>query len=132
MAGIDQLARVEEVLDAFGNGDLAAAATWLHPDIVVHEASSLPYGGTHHGMEGFLGMLTTLAESYTVVVHDHQLCNFQDAVILHQDMTFTSKSTGRSVSLPGIEIWRFTEDRISDIDAYYQDTAALVGITRTE
>lgn len=75
-------------------------------------------------------MLTTLADNYQVVVESHQLISSDDGVLLYQDMTFTSTATGRSARLPGIEIWRFTGDRISDIDIYYKDTRAMVDILK--
>ncbi len=128
MSPDEQKARVQHVLDAFAAGKMDEVKIWFADDLVVHEAPSLPYGDTHYGLSAFTSMLTALADNYDVVVNAHTLASSEDGVVLHQDMTFTSKKIGRSASLPGVEIWRFAGDKISDIDIYYKDTKAMVDL----
>ena len=54
---------VERFEHAFVRGDMDEVLTLLAPDVVVHEASSLPYPGDHRGIDGFL----KLAEAFNRV-----------------------------------------------------------------
>lgn len=119
---------VQHVLDGFAKGDMGIVTTSFHPNLMVHEAASLPFGGQHKGLDAFADMLKSLGATYDIAVTDRDLRSAGDAVILHMDLTVTSRTTGRSASLPAIEIYRFTDGLISDIDAFYKDTKAMVDL----
>ncbi len=119
---------VQHVLDVFAKGDMGIVTTSFHPNLMVHEAASLPFGGQHKGLDAFADMLKSLGATYDIAVTDRDLRSAGDAVILHMDLTVTSRATGRSASLPAIEIYRFTDGLISDIDAFYKDTKAMVDL----
>ena len=119
---------VQHVLDVFAKGDMGIVTTSFHPNLMVHEAASLPFGGQHKGLDAFADMLKSLGATYDIAVIDRDLRSAGDAVILHMDLTVTSRATGRSASLPAIEIYRFTDGLISDIDAFYKDTKAMVDL----
>ena len=55
---------VREFYDHSLRGDLEGVAKVAHPDIVVHEAESLPYGGTHTGRDAVLQLL---AQLYSII-----------------------------------------------------------------
>lgn len=131
IVGTTQEATVQRALDAFADGDMGVAAAVFHPDVQVNEATSLPFGGNHVGAEAFFQMLALLGEAYTVEVSEQHLTSAAEEVILRMQMTFTSRATGRSTVLSGIEVYRFTGGLISDIDVYYKDTKAMVDILTT-
>ncbi len=74
-------------------------------------------------------MLSWLADAYDIVVTDHKVVGSEDGVLLEQTMTFTSRATGRATSLKGVELWRFRDGTIADIEVDYQDTQAMVAVT---
>jgi uncharacterized protein len=43
---------VKRLFDAVARRDRAGLLEAYHPEIVIHEAPSLPYGGDYHGHEG--------------------------------------------------------------------------------
>ena len=51
-----------------GKGDFSVMAAHLTPDVVMHQAPSLPYGGTwrgHDGMERFMAVMSELWSELT-------------------------------------------------------------------
>jgi len=85
-----ELDTVSRVLAAFAAGAMSDVASLFHPDLVVHEAPSLSYGGTYQGWRAFMVMLGRLSDAYDVVVTDHAVVGSEDGVLLQQTMTFTS------------------------------------------
>ena len=65
-------------------------------------------------------MLGALGAAYMVEVDKQELTSAADQVFLQMHMTFTAHATGRSTSLPGVEIYRLTDGLISDVDVYYK------------
>lgn len=44
--------------------DLAGVLAAYDPDVVIHEAASLPYGGAYHGLEGALRHASGYAQAW--------------------------------------------------------------------
>jgi uncharacterized protein len=54
---------VVEKMNAVGSaGDVAAMMAMFAPDLVVHKPPFLPWGGTHHGRDGFTALFGRLNE----------------------------------------------------------------------
>src|SRR4051794_5315844 len=58
---------VEEFEDAFVRGDIERVLQLVSPDVVVHEAPSLPYPGDHHGHDGFLALTDAFNSVWEIV-----------------------------------------------------------------
>src|SRR6478672_6470439 len=58
---------VERFEDAFVRGDMDEVLSLVSPDIVVHEAPSLPYPGDHRGHEGFLKLADAFNSVWEIV-----------------------------------------------------------------
>ena len=122
------LAVAQRFIDAFEQEDHAAVAGLLHPDLVVHEAESLPYPGDYHGLDGFATLLKTLLRNYELKFVSATLHDAGDAVICEMTIQLTGRATGKTTEMPMIEVYRFTDNQISDIDVYYKDTKAVVDL----
>ena len=57
---------------AMEKGDLDAMALYLHDDVVVEEAESLPYGGLWKGKERYLDLVKTVGSTWEDVSFDVQ------------------------------------------------------------
>lgn len=51
-------------IDAFNCGDVAEAALFADDNVVIYEVTSLPWGGTYHGAEGFRRLVLNLASQF--------------------------------------------------------------------
>jgi ketosteroid isomerase-like protein len=127
-ANVDIVQRFE---DAFVRGDLDEVLSLLAPDVVVHEAASLPYAGDHRGHDGFL----RLAEAFNSVWKmtsglDLTLLDAGDErVVGLVQYDVVSRATGVPFRLDHVEVYTVRDGRIADLDIYYKDTAAMVEVT---
>jgi ketosteroid isomerase-like protein len=122
------LAVARQFIDAFEREDHAAVLGLLHPDLVVHEAESLPYPGDHRGLDGFAELLKTLLRNYELKFVSATLHDAGEAVVCEMTIRLTGRATGKTLEMPMLELYRFTDRRISDIDVYYKDTKAVADL----
>jgi hypothetical protein len=116
---------VREFYDHSLRGDLEGVAKIVHPDIVVHEAASLPYGGTHTGRDAVLQLLAQLYSMIdldSIVVGDILFGSERAAAFL--EVPFGDSASSQKVSV--IETFVIRDGLIGEIKPYYFDTAAFV------
>ena len=122
---------VERFEDAFVRGDMDEVLSLLTPDVVVHEAPSLPYPGDHRGYDGFL----RLADAFNSVweITGELDLTFLDAgethVVALVAFDVVTRPTGVPLRLRLVEVYTVRDGRIADLDVYYRDTAAIVEAT---
>ena len=122
---------VQEFEDAFVRGDMERVLSLLAPDIVVHEAPSVPYPGDHRGHEGFL-RLADAFNSVWEIVSELELTfldggDGQVAAVVAYDAV--ARATGVRLRQRMVEVYTVRDGRITDLDVYYRDTAAIVEAT---
>lgn len=124
---MDNRAIVEAFLAAARTGDEATLAALLAPDAVVVEAASLPYGGTHHGLEGFRALVRRVFLSWRDTrVEVGRVLADGDHVVVLATLHATPKAGGEPFGMPIAEIWRLEEGRVKEIRPFYFDTARLL------
>lgn len=121
---------VRAALAASDAGDSVGAMSMFSEGVVVHEAASLPFGGDHDGLPAYLALLRDLNTRFSLEILDQQVIDAGDRVLLKYLITFRATGTNRAATLPSIEVLTFTGDRVTDVDVFYKDTAALVSLTR--
>jgi len=117
---------VNRFYDAALSNDLDAISTILHPDVVVHEAPSLPYGGTHTGRVNVLALLTTLFSGIdldTVIRTDVLVNGARAASLLEVPFAFADPAFPQR--MPVIETFVVEDGLITEIRPFYFDTAAI-------
>lgn len=125
MATAEQVVR--NMLDAVIRGDGEGTLACVHPDIVVIEPASLPYGGVFHGMEAFRDQVyAAILGKFTTHIGRCELLGNNDKVAASMDITFTSRKTGRSIQIPYVEIYTVRDDRVIHLDVYPQDAQAFI------
>ena len=100
---------VDAWYEAALRGDLAAITALLDPDVVIHEADSLPYGGEHVGRDA--------------VVIEQIMCNAGAAAATLQ-VPFRAPDGTNAVVLV-CETFEIRAGLITRVRPYYFDTAAL-------
>ena len=122
-------ATLRTFVDLLSGGDADRAFKLLHPNVVVHEADALPYSGTYHGVEGFGQMMEGLSGTFDLQVNKYEVLDAGDTVIARMDISLTARSSGLSTDMPIVELYRFTDGLISEVDIFYKDTAAVAEIS---
>lgn len=110
-----------------GRASFDLLAPYFAPDVELHQAGGLPYGGIWRGHDGMEKFFVTMSETWAdfdlsdqtflAVTPDH-------AVVLTQ-VRATARATGRAVDFPILQIIRFRDGRIGEVRPFYWDTAAI-------
>jgi ketosteroid isomerase-like protein len=116
---------VERFYDASLKADLVAMADIVADDVVIIEAPSLPYGGTHSGREQALALLSQLYDGIDLdaIPRPEVLAGPQRAVAF-VEVAFRGADGGLTV-ISVVETFRVRDGRIVEIKPYYFDTAAM-------
>jgi uncharacterized protein len=112
-----------------GGGQMAAALELIHPECVLNEAAGLPYAGDYIGGTGFLKLWTVIEEGFDLTVHTCQVHGASEVVVAEMQASLRSKETGRNLDTQIVELYRFTDGLISNIDVFYKDTKAVADLT---
>lgn len=125
-----------EYLAAGGPGaaSFAVLAPFFSPDVVLHQADALPYGGVwrgHEGMERFFVAMSGVWESFDMVEQEFLATGETGgpAVVLTQ-VRARARATGRELAFPILQTITVTDGRIAEVRPFYWDTTAVADITR--
>jgi ketosteroid isomerase-like protein len=118
---------VEQIYAAANADDLEGVAARLHPDVVLRQAPSLPYGGECVGREAAMGCLLKMFAEYWDVgaLTVPGIAVDGDLVISAVGLTAVARPTGRSVFMPFRECLRLRDGLVVDLQPFYYDTAAI-------
>ena len=101
-------------------------APFFAPDVVLHQADALPYGGTwrgHAGMERFFVEMSRTWEVFDMVEQEF-LATGETAVVLTQ-VRARARASGRELTFPILQTVAFKDGRIAEVHPFYWDTAAI-------
>jgi uncharacterized protein len=118
----------QQYLDAGGPGraSFETLAPFFAPDVVLHQADSLPYGGTwrgHAGMERFFVAMSAAWESFAML--EQEFHSEGDVVVVRTQVRATARATGRALEFPILQTVRVSDGRIVEVWPFYWDTAAI-------
>jgi hypothetical protein len=123
------LAVARRLYEAAARGDWDAAERELHPELVIHEAASMPYAGTYHGRDALrrlsgvvhgywpgtrVGRLGMAAGSGRVVVFFEMRIDAPGGEIVHEI----------------VEVNEFRDGLVAVIKPFYWDTGAMATLAR--
>lgn len=111
-------------------GDPQTAEQWIEvfaDDVVLVEPASLPHGGRHVGLTAFRAVQAGMHEHWDQQIEGaHYWQCAADRVALRIVIRWTARTTGRSVVLPMIDLLRIHGGRVVEVEAFVQDTQALL------
>ncbi|MGZ4305737.1 MAG: nuclear transport factor 2 family protein [Solirubrobacteraceae bacterium] len=118
---------VERMLDRAANGRWRALADVLDDQFEIVEPDSLPYGGTHHGLNGYRALMEQITTLFELAFDPPGLYALDETtVVVRMNVTFTARSTGRSVKLSVVEVLTVVRGRVRRSEVFLADTAALL------
>ena len=112
-----------------GRANFDILAPYFCPDVVLHQARALPYGGVwrgHRGMERFFIAMSRTWSEFEMVDQEF-VCTTGTAVVLTR-VNSRARSTGRELSFPILQTLRVVDGRIAEVRPFYWDTAAIVAV----
>ena len=122
-----------DVFDQLNRGEEEGFWAMFDPDAAFHEASCLPYGGTHRGLDaikrGYLEMCATFSAMRSEF---HEVLTAGDYCILYQTISFTIAANGNQGSFPVAEMFRFKDGKIVEWRANYFDACLMAKLINGE
>jgi uncharacterized protein len=129
---------VKSLFEAVARRDQVALLEAYHPDIAIHEAASLPYGGDYHGHEGAIAHVQAFYRTWEGLKprelleearREHPLVfleTTQDYVVVLGQNTAVAPQSGRKLDLPEVWVFKMREDKIAESWMLNQDTVAIL------
>jgi hypothetical protein len=105
---------------------------FIASDATLYEPTSIPWGGTFIGVEGWIQMIEKSGESLGPVYSDLELSSaeyFQRDNVVLREFTLNikpSQAMPERFSIAIIEKYTVAQNRIQRVDEYYSDTAGLL------
>jgi len=118
----------EQFLKAFAAGDVETVFAMIHPDCIVDEGQGLPYAGEYVGPAGLQDLVGKIMTPMEMVVDAFDVSDAGDCAVARIGLTFTSRSSGRVVTMPTIELYETRDGKVSKIDIYYKSTQAIADL----
>lgn len=109
-----------------GQAPFDLLAPFFAPDVVLHQAGGLPYGGTwrgHAGMERFFLAMSQTWETFDMTEQEF-LATGETAVVLTQ-VRARARATGHELAFPILQTIQVEDGRITEVRPFYWDTAAI-------
>src|SRR6266571_946289 len=131
----------QEQVETVDRHDQAAILEAYHPEAVVHEAASLPYGGEFHGHEGALAHVNAFYQTWTglkpsisrdlpeeVQREDSPLFleTTQEYVVVFGQNTALAPQSGRKLAVPEAFVFRMRDGKVAESWMLNQDTVAIL------
>jgi uncharacterized protein len=127
MSNLNITGVVEQMLGHAAAGQWEALRDVLDEEFTINEPASLPYGGAHLGFDGYVGLMKQIGATFELAFEPHGLYALDERnVLLHMDVTFTARSTGKRATLPVLELLEVAGGRVRRSDVFISDTAALL------
>ena len=113
--------------EAFGRGDLDAATQnfadnirWENP-----EAPALPNNGVTEGKDQVKQLFAELGNYWeSFAITPDEFIESGDTVVVLSHSESKGKETGKEVKLPWVHVWRFEDDKVTEVQAL-TDTALV-------
>ena len=115
----------EQFLKAFAAGDVETVFGAIHPDCVVDEGHGLPYAGSFVGPAGLQELVGKIMTPLEMTLDTFDVSDGGDCAVARIGLTFTSRSSGRVLEMPSIELYETKDGKVSKIDVFYKSTQAI-------
>jgi uncharacterized protein len=113
-------------LEQIEAGNFEAFWDIYDPEVTFFEASCLPYGGAHKGLEAtkraYAQLSATFSEMHAVM---EAVLASRDLCVLYQTITFRTAEAGVRASFPVCEVFRFRGGKVIEWRACYFDACLM-------
>jgi ketosteroid isomerase-like protein len=142
---------VKRLFDAVNRRDQLAILETYHPEVVIHEAASLPYGGDYHGHEGALAHVNAFYQTWEglkqgvskpgvskpgvskelpeEVRREYSLLfleTTQEYVVVFGRNTALAPQSGRKLDVAEVWVFKMRDGKVAESWMLNQDTVAIL------
>jgi ketosteroid isomerase-like protein len=111
---------------AAGGSSFEPLAPYFAPDVVLHQAGTLPYGGVwrgHEGIERFFRAMSAAWDSFEML--EQEFLSTTSPLVVRTEVRARARATGRELTFPMLQTITVTGGRIAEVRPFYWDTAAI-------
>lgn len=127
LAAMQHFYEAEELYSSAGQKNFAQIAATIHPEIVLFQPDSLPYGGEWHGHQGFEDWTQAFTRAWLYVrPRDAQViaCS-DDTIVSLVTMEAQARASHKQVRMPMCQIVRMRDNLPVEWRNFAWDTAVL-------
>jgi ketosteroid isomerase-like protein len=109
-----------------GKASFTTLAPFFAPDVELHQADGLPYGGVwrgHAGMERFFRVMSATWDRFDMA--EQTILADSGALVVHTRVRARSRATGRELDFPILQTVTVLGGLITEVHPFYWDTAAI-------
>jgi ketosteroid isomerase-like protein len=137
-----KLEAVGRLFEAVVQRDEVGLLEAYHPEVVIHEAPSLPYGGDYHGHEGAIQHVRGFYQTWDTLRRGELLEEAQQAhppiildtkgeyVVVLWQARVMAPSSERTVDLPEAFVFRVCDEKVIETWMFHQDTVAILDLLK--
>jgi uncharacterized protein len=128
----ENIATVRRLFQAVEERDLAGTLAVYDPEIVIHEASFLPYGGIYHGREGAKqhGIGAAFAWDKFQPGDEKRLdavfLDAGDRVVVLFRLKGLAVNSGKKIDVPVVGVYRVRGGKVVESQMFYSDTTEIM------
>ncbi len=131
---LETVKRLFEIVEHLPNAKRASVLEMYHPEIVIHEAPSLPYGGDYYGHEG----ARRHGEGFNRTWNAFQIAlgargldpifleTTEDYVVVLFRHKAVAPGGGRKIDLPEVGVYKVQHGKVIESWMFHQDTVAIL------
>ncbi|WP_244162488.1 nuclear transport factor 2 family protein [Amycolatopsis regifaucium] len=109
-----------------GKASFAPLAPFFSPDVVLHQADGLPYGGIWRGHEGMERFFLAMGETWEVFdLVEQSFLSEKSPLVVSTRVHVRARATGRELDFPILQTITVEDGRITEVWPFYWDTAAI-------
>lgn len=123
---------VHRLFEAVENLDVAGVLAAYDLKIVIRDSAALPYGGTHHGLEGAKQHIEVAAQTWHPFKPspaerelDAVFLDSGDYVIVLWRLKGLDVSSGKTLDVPTVSVYKMRDGKIVESQMFYSDTVAI-------
>ena len=137
-----KLETVRRLFEAVVQRDEAGLLEAYHPEIVIHDAPSLPYGGDYHGHEGAIQHVRGFYQTWGMLRRRELLEEAQQAhppiildtkgeyVVVLAQARVMAPSSERTIDLPEAFVFKVRDDKVIEFWMFHQNTVAILDLLK--
>nr|WP_229900111.1 nuclear transport factor 2 family protein [Streptomyces hiroshimensis] len=109
-----------------GRAAFGLLAPYFAPDVVLHQADALPYGGTWRGHRGIQDNMLAMAATWELFEFaEQEFLAAGETTVVRTRVRARARATGRELTFPILQTITFKDGRIAEVRPFYWDTQAV-------
>src|SRR5947209_7115753 len=129
----ENLDLVRSMYEAFNEGEIEVALSYLHPEPEMHMSAELPDAASYHGLAEFQRGLAGWLEAWESFRYEVEaLADADPDVVMEIRLWGTAKGSGIETERKVFHVWRFQDEKPQGCEVYSNRSEALKAVGRAE